>query len=371
MTVAAVVLAAGGGSRFDGDRHKLLASLDGRPVIAWALESALEAGFNEVIVVDGAVDLTDIVADLAFGNGASPTLLHNARWQEGQAGSLQMAVNHAKERGHDAVVVGLGDQPLVGISAWRTVGATRGAIVAARFDEGRRPPVKLEESVWGLLPTEGDDGARTLMESHPHMVAEVRCAGDGRDIDTAEDLAIAAQRPDDAPSVEPKLRSTMPPDPTDDAMVEALLGRAPMGEYAVVVRRDDRSPVVLSNAPLLFDGTPMPTRFWLCDPVLVKSISHIESNGGVRRAESQIDPEQIARTHALAEAERNGHIASNHTGPRPFGGVGGTRKGVKCLHTHFANYLAGAPDAIGAWTERELVAEGTPFDPSTPGVASQ
>ena len=47
---------------------------------------------------------------------------------------------------------------------------------------------------------------------------------------------------------------------TDQAAVEALLGRPLMGDFEVVVRHPDGAPVVIRNAPLLHDGTPMPTR---------------------------------------------------------------------------------------------------------------
>lgn len=364
MTVAAVLLAAGGGTRFAAHEHKLLALLDGRPVVSWALAAAMAAGFNEVIVVQGAVDLSTVVDDATQRQGWAPTLIHNPEWDQGQATSLRLAVGYARDRGHSAVVVGLGDQPHVGVSPWRTVGATSGSIVSASFDGARRPPVKLDMSVWDRLPEAGDHGARKLMLEHPELVSQVPCSGDPRDIDTVDDLAEAQQAPTPA-------ETGQAADRRDDEMVMALLGRPPMGQYSVAVRRHDRSPVVLSNAPLLSDGTPMPTRFWLCDPMLVKSISHIESGGGVRRAEAEVPPEAIIQTHTIAEAERNSLIHAGYTGPRPFGGVGGTRKGVKCLHTHYANYLAGAPDAIGQWTHRELAAEGLSFNPSEPGVASQ
>ncbi len=157
----------------------------------------------------------------------------------------------------------------------------------------------------------------------------------------------------------------------DAKMVERLLGRAPMGQFVVSVRRNDRSPVVLANAPLFENGRPMPTRFWLCDPDLVHSISQLESDGGVKRAEREIDPVALQRTHALAAAERDALLPENHTGPAPFGGVGGTRQGVKCLHTHFANYLAGAPDAVGEWVREQLAERSQGYDPSVPGVGSQ
>ena len=50
--------------------------------------------------------------------------------------------------------------------------------------------------------------------------------------------------------------------------VAELLGRRPAGEFEVVVRADDGRPAVIANAPFLFDGTPMPTRYWLVDPHL-------------------------------------------------------------------------------------------------------
>lgn len=158
--------------------------------------------------------------------------------------------------------------------------------------------------------------------------------------------------------------------PSDDDLVTVLLGRPPRGAYRVAVRRHDHSPVVLANAPLLRDGTPMPTRFWLCDPVLVREVSALESEGGVRRAEQEVSAASIARTHERAAAERDSLIDPAYRGPRPFGGVGGTRRGVKCLHTHLANHLAGAPDAVGAWVVNELARRGRSFDPAERGILS-
>lgn len=181
-TTAAVLLAAGAGSRFDGTDHKLLAELRGRPVVLWSLEAALQAGFNEVIVVTGAEDLRHLLPD-------GVTIVHADRWSEGQALTIRAGIEAADRAGHDAVVVGLGDQPFVPASAWRTVGSARGAIVTATFDGERRPPVKLERSVWTLLPSTGDAGARELIRSRPDLVSEVPCSGTAADIDTTEDLA--------------------------------------------------------------------------------------------------------------------------------------------------------------------------------------
>ena len=136
--------------------------------------------------------------------------------------------------------------------------------------------------------------------------------------------------------------------------VAALLGRVPEGDFTVAVRDGEGRPMVICNAPLLRDGTPMPTRWWLVDPGLRRAVSTIEAAGGVRQAAAEVDPDELAAAHARYAAERDAAIPAGHTGPRPSGGVGGTRQGVKCLHAHYAWLLAGGDDPVGRWVRRRL-----------------
>ena len=143
-------------------------------------------------------------------------------------------------------------------------------------------------------------------------------------------------------------------DEADRAAVEALLGRTPQGAYEVVVRGDDGRPVVLRNAPLLDDGTPMPTRYWLVGDRERVACGRLEAAQGVRRAEAAVPADAVAEAHRRYAAERDAALPEGHDGPRPFGGVGGTRQGVKCLHAHYAWHLAGGDDPVGRWVADRL-----------------
>lgn len=188
MTTGAVVLAAGGGSRFTSEQHKLRAEFRGRPLAAWALDAAAQAVGSsgvlaELAVVVGPDGLVGLLPPAA-------TAVDNPRWADGQATSLQAAVAWAAERGHDALVVGLADQPLIPASAWVAVAAApdSAAIAVATYDGQRRNPVRLHRSVWPLLPVDGDTGAREVIRRRPDLVWEVACEGQPVDVDTVEDL---------------------------------------------------------------------------------------------------------------------------------------------------------------------------------------
>ncbi|RZV45339.1 MAG: DUF501 domain-containing protein [Acidimicrobiales bacterium] len=347
MTVAGVLLAAGDGSRFTGDTHKLLADLGGRPVLAHALRAVVAAGLDELLVVTGAIELADHMPE-------SVRVVHNPGWRSGQASSLQLAVEAAREAGHESIVVGLADQPFVGPRVWKQVATAPSApIAAAVFAGQRRPPVRLDKAIWDQLPTEGDEGARTLIAAHPELVTEVPCVGDPSDIDTEETLQA--------------MRETLS---NDTAAVTTLLGRSPQGEFEVVVRSPDGLPVVLRNFPVLDDGRPMPTLYWLCGARENMLVGRLESMKGVRRAETDLGLDVINAAHDRYREERDAFLDSSAATPahRPTGGVGGTRNGVKCLHAHYGWWLAGGDDPVGQWVAEHLHEVDYPEWPTAPSA---
>jgi hypothetical protein len=146
----------------------------------------------------------------------------------------------------------------------------------------------------------------------------------------------------------------VPASAADVDAVRARLGREPTADFDVVARDDAGAPVVVRNAPLTRDGTPMPTRYWLVAPDLARAVARLEAAGGVRAAAAAVAPTALARAHAAYAAERDAAIPPTWSGPRPHGGVGGTRTGVKCLHAHYAWHLAGGDDPVGAWVAEQL-----------------
>jgi CTP:molybdopterin cytidylyltransferase MocA len=164
--IGGVLLAAGEGSRFRaaGGGIKLLAPVDGRPLVERALAAFAASGLGERVVVLGAhADEVLAAADL---HGARPIL--NADWARGMASSLQAGLA-ALDAACTAAVVVLGDGPALSAEAIRRVAdAAAGAegVVAATYGDGRAShPVAIPRTLWSQLPRDGEQGARALGRS--------------------------------------------------------------------------------------------------------------------------------------------------------------------------------------------------------------
>ena len=110
-------------------------------------------------------------------------------------------------------------------------------------------------------------------------------------------------------------------------------------------------PVVVAVPPLLDDGTPFPTRYWLTCPLARLRVGRLESIGGVKAMERwvEFDPAVKGRFQAAQDryaAERD-LLVPETVLHRPTGGVGGSRRGVKCLHAHYADLRAGHDNPVG------------------------
>lgn len=142
---------------------------------------------------------------------------------------------------------------------------------------------------------------------------------------------------------------------SDLIAVREQLGREPTVDFTVVARCGPGHPLVIRNAPRDPEGAPFPTTHWLTCPDAVAAVSRIESGGAISKLNERFDHEPAFRdavTRAHAEAAEDRAVALPEA--RDWGGVGGTRTGLKCLHAHYANHLAGGDDVVGRWTAEQV-----------------
>ncbi|MEE8457869.1 MAG: DUF501 domain-containing protein [Acidimicrobiia bacterium] len=157
----------------------------------------------------------------------------------------------------------------------------------------------------------------------------------------------------------------------DGPIVAVQIGRPPRSPVDVSARCHLGLPVVIDVPPILDDGTPFPTSYWLTCPLAQLRISRIESKGGVAAADDLIaeDPD-LSRAFAEAMSrygsDRDRLIPSDWKGPRPSGGIAGSRGGVKCLHAHYADTATGNENPIG----RDVATHIEPLDCTVPCVIS-
>ena len=194
--LAAIVLAAGRSTRMGGP-NKLLAEINGRPLVRIAAEEALASQARPVIVVTGhqrdgveaAVDGLDVVP------------VHNPDFAGGLSTSLKAGIA-AVPADADGAIVCLGDMPQVNarlidqlLSAFDP---EKGALVVVPTIDGKRgnPVVWSRRFFPELAALDGDTGARNLIASYPEAVTEVSLTGNAAlvDVDTPDALkAVKAE----------------------------------------------------------------------------------------------------------------------------------------------------------------------------------
>ncbi|MGH8871393.1 MAG: DUF501 domain-containing protein [Acidimicrobiia bacterium] len=137
----------------------------------------------------------------------------------------------------------------------------------------------------------------------------------------------------------------------DRQVVETQIGRTLRADSIPVSRCHLGLPVVVRVPPILDDGTPFPTLYWLTCPLATGRIARLEGAGGIKRLErkAEADPGFGARldaAHTVYEEERDALVPEG-VSPGPSGGVGGTRLGIKCLHAHYAHARSGGDNPVG------------------------
>jgi molybdenum cofactor cytidylyltransferase len=194
--LAAVVLAAGAGSRYsDVPGAKLLAEIDGQPMLARVLDAVRDFGPVATVVVLGH-GAAEIERAIDWGDELRA---RNHEPQRGLASSLQVGIDtlRAYPDDFDGAFIILGDQPhlradvmrVLAVAATRARPDDRPAVVPRYREAGPRNPVLLLRPAWVWVDElEGDRGLAPLIAQRPDMVLEVPVTGAMPDVDTRADL---------------------------------------------------------------------------------------------------------------------------------------------------------------------------------------
>lgn len=146
----------------------------------------------------------------------------------------------------------------------------------------------------------------------------------------------------------------------DREVAERQLGRKMRGKVLVASRCPHGVVEVIATAPLLPDGVPFPTLYWLTCPLLHREVSRLEGGGFRAGLRIRLERDRNFSRH-LEEAER-AYIMDRDRWAAEEGelervrelfsgrdGIGGTVSGgIKCLHAHLAHYLAAGVNPVGA-----------------------
>jgi CTP:molybdopterin cytidylyltransferase MocA len=168
VTVAAIVLAAGAGTRFGGPKQRLLLPL--------VLERLRQTSVRDIVVVGGAYQLDEIEEVL---------VVECPEWERGPGASLRCGLA-ALPAGTEAAVIVLADGPRLApeavervVAAWR---AGAGELVAAAYDGERGHPLVVGRALWDSVPDEG-------LRAHEPLLVPCDDLGPPGDVDTVEELA--------------------------------------------------------------------------------------------------------------------------------------------------------------------------------------
>mgnify|MGYP006298156593 FL=1 len=184
-SVAGIVLAAGGSSRFGAPKQIL--TWQGKPLVWHVAHKALQADLSPVFVVGGAL-MPELEAAL---DDLSVTLLHNPDWQQGQSTSVRVGIKAVPPSGAGELIL-LADKPHIPVELIRSLkrvhATTRAPIVAPRVQGRRANPVLWDRQTFdALADLDGDVGGRVLFSRYAVEWVPWKDDWIRFDIDTPED----------------------------------------------------------------------------------------------------------------------------------------------------------------------------------------
>jgi molybdenum cofactor cytidylyltransferase len=193
VRIGAIILAAGGSSRMGSPKQLL--PYRGRPLILHAVDQALASACEQVFVILGA-NAEKVGQAFILPSSNRVTLCQNPHWEQGMGTSIHIGVEASISAGLDAVVIALGDQPLISALILNALIATQNEtgkpLVASRYAGVSGVPALFAKALFPeLLQLPPASGCKALIETHSGESAFIDCPEGELDIDTPEDYARA------------------------------------------------------------------------------------------------------------------------------------------------------------------------------------
>ncbi|MDO8886291.1 DUF501 domain-containing protein [Candidatus Oleimmundimicrobium sp.] len=146
----------------------------------------------------------------------------------------------------------------------------------------------------------------------------------------------------------------------DIKLIEEQIGRKPRSVLKVLRRCKKGYPQVILTSPVLEDGTPFPTIFWLTCPFLVKEVSNLEGKGWIKYLQMRFNEDdslklELKKAHDNYRRERAFLIGFREAECDGIG-IGGVSNSswLKCLHAHYAHYLATGCNPVGELVDKHI-----------------
>jgi molybdenum cofactor cytidylyltransferase len=189
ITIGIIILAAGSSSRMG--QSKQLMKIGQQPLLAKAVETALDTGLKKIAVVLGA----NAEAHKKIIEQYPVDIVKNSGWSAGIGSSLKAGVDHLINAmsSIDRVIIMVCDQPLLTSKHLKALieeqAKSEKHIVASAYGDTLGTPALFDKKYFGqLLSLNDEDGAKKIIQTNNDDVSSIPFSQGQIDLDTPEDF---------------------------------------------------------------------------------------------------------------------------------------------------------------------------------------
>jgi CTP:molybdopterin cytidylyltransferase MocA len=180
-TTAVVVLGAGANKRFKSETCKLRYPVKGVPLLSLVLQEISQFNCAELIFVQGAYDLTDLIPE-------DFTIINNDQWELGLSSSVNCALDYCQKQGFDQAVFVFGNEVPINKELLEAVSLTSSPVAYPTYKNMSFRPVKIQSSLWPTIPIDSDNEVKIFHGFDSNVVTTIEILKPHVIIKTLSDL---------------------------------------------------------------------------------------------------------------------------------------------------------------------------------------